>query len=145
MDRSMHVVGGKPWQGHKVSQGAVTICTTGRKQPKGTLAPFFMVPCPVDLLRPGGDTKPLIELVKQIRRQGCRRSDRYFEPGACWRQRERARRHRHTGQASKTRSATPANAGRGNPSCAKPLHTAAVALDELVVKDYDRVQVFRQR
>jgi hypothetical protein len=32
---------------------------------KGPRVPFGLVPCPVDLLRPGGDTKPLIELVRQ--------------------------------------------------------------------------------
>jgi hypothetical protein len=32
-------------------------------------APFFPVPCPVDLLRPNADTKTLIELIKQIERE----------------------------------------------------------------------------
>jgi hypothetical protein len=79
MDRDMHVVGGKPWCGHKATQGGVVWVAAEMsedlydrieavKQHLGldNDTPFFAVPCPVDLLRPGGDTKPLIALVKEI-------------------------------------------------------------------------------
>jgi hypothetical protein len=81
MDRYMHLVGGKPWQGRKVTPGAVVWVAAelsedlyerieAARQHVGVdeSAPFLAVPCPVDLLRPAGDTKALIELVKQIKR-----------------------------------------------------------------------------
>ena len=79
MDRDMHIAGGKPWCERKTTQGAVVWVAAEMsedlwdrieavRQHLGLSidTPFFAVPCPVDLLRPDGDTKPLIELVKTI-------------------------------------------------------------------------------
>jgi len=75
----MHVAGDKPWCGRKVAQGGVVWVAAelsqdlydrigAAKQHLGLSndVPFFAVPCLVDLLRPGGDTKPLIALIKEI-------------------------------------------------------------------------------
>src|SRR5262249_28655316 len=82
MDRWMCVAGNKPWVGRAVTQGAVGWVAAelsedlyerieAAKQHLGldNSAPFFPVPCPVDLLRPNADTNALIELIKQIERE----------------------------------------------------------------------------
>jgi hypothetical protein len=79
MDRDMHIAGGKPWCGRNVTQGAVVWVAAEMsedlydrieavKQHLGldNSVPFFAVPCPVDLLRPGADINPLIDLIKTI-------------------------------------------------------------------------------
>jgi hypothetical protein len=79
MDRDMHIAGGKPWCERKTTRGAVVWVAAEMSEDlydrieavRGHLGlttdtPFFAVPCPVDLLRSDGDTKPLIELVKAI-------------------------------------------------------------------------------
>lgn len=75
LDLAMHVALGWPWRGRETEQGGVLYVAAegghGMKNrvvalrqhlapPPGT--PFGLVPCPVDLLDPKGDTRPLIDL-----------------------------------------------------------------------------------
>jgi AAA domain/Bifunctional DNA primase/polymerase, N-terminal len=79
MDRDMHQAGGKEWCGRKVHQSGVVwvaaelsddlhdrIAAVRQHLDLPINTPFFAVPCLIDLLRPGGDTEPLIALVKEI-------------------------------------------------------------------------------
>ncbi len=80
MDKDFCIAADLPWAGKKVKQGAVVwIAAEGGRGVYKRLAalkrhyqrddvPFFIVPCPVDLLRPNADTKPLIELIQEIER-----------------------------------------------------------------------------
>lgn len=76
LSQCVAVATGQPWCGHKVRQGMVVYVAAegGRGFRKRIEAykkrfgleriPFALVPCPIDLLRPTGDTKALIELVR---------------------------------------------------------------------------------
>lgn len=77
LDVAHHIAGGRPWNGYAVKQGAVVYVAAeggklfGRRlaaleKAHGGKAPIFVVPCPVDLLRPQGDLKPLIEMIAEI-------------------------------------------------------------------------------
>ena len=76
LNQAFAIASGRPWHNAKVRQGLVVYVAAegGRGLRKRIAAyhkrfgvadiPFVTVPCPVDLLRPNGDTKALIELVK---------------------------------------------------------------------------------
>jgi hypothetical protein len=80
MDKDFCIAAGLPWAGKKTKQGAVVwIAAEGGRGVFKRLealkqhyqrddVPFFIVPCPVDLLRPHADTKPLIEMIQGIER-----------------------------------------------------------------------------
>ncbi len=78
LDLAMHVALGWPWRGRETEQGGVLYVAAegghGMKNrvvalrqhlapPPGT--PFGLVPCPVDLLDPAGDTEPLVALARR--------------------------------------------------------------------------------
>ncbi|MGI4795221.1 MAG: AAA family ATPase [Janthinobacterium lividum] len=78
LDLAMHVALGWPWRGRETEQGSVLYVAAegghGMKNrvvalrqhlapPPGT--PFGLVPCPVDLLDPNGDTEPLVALARR--------------------------------------------------------------------------------
>jgi hypothetical protein len=77
LDLAFHVATGRPWNGHKVRQGAVLyIAAEGgpgfhkrvaalRKHYDARGVPFGVAPCPIDLLR-GGDTHKLIDAVREF-------------------------------------------------------------------------------
>jgi KaiC/GvpD/RAD55 family RecA-like ATPase len=77
MSLAYAIAQGRAYGGHKATQGAVVYVAAEagvsaenrvaalRAHFKDAEAPFDLVPCPVDLLRPNGDTKALIELVKE--------------------------------------------------------------------------------
>ena len=77
LDVAFHIATGRPWMGKAVQQGGVVyvaaeagassrnrIEALKRKHAIGDF-PLALVPCPVDLLRQGADTAPLIALVKE--------------------------------------------------------------------------------
>ena len=76
LDMAFHIATGKPWQNRKVSQGAVAyVALEGgrgitkrilalRSHHKADSAPLAVIPCPVDLLRPDGDGKALVALIR---------------------------------------------------------------------------------
>lgn len=78
MDKDFRISIGEPVAGRAVKQGAVVwIAAEGgsgvykrlaalKLHYKRDDAPFFIVPCPVDLRRADADVKPLIALIKQI-------------------------------------------------------------------------------
>lgn len=77
LSQSIAIASGQPWAGCNVHQGLVVYVAAegGRSLKKRIKAykklagvegiPFALVPCPIDLLRPTGDTKAVIELVHQ--------------------------------------------------------------------------------
>lgn len=80
MDIAYHIAAGLPWaEDHKTRQGAVVyVAAEGGKgilkrvralrerHPEAGNVPFYVVPCPVDLLRPDADLKPLVQEIKGI-------------------------------------------------------------------------------
>lgn len=80
LDLALHIALGWTWRGRKVAQGAVlyVAAESGHGFKKRAIAfrqhyelgdrdvPFYLVPCPVNLLDPEADTQPLIELVKAV-------------------------------------------------------------------------------
>jgi hypothetical protein len=80
MDKDFCIAAGLPWAGKPVKQGGVVwVAAEGgrgvykrlealKQHYKRDDVPFFIVPCPVDLLRPNADTKPLIEMIQGIER-----------------------------------------------------------------------------
>ena len=75
LSQAVAIAAGQPWAGHAVSQGLVVyVAAEGgrgiRKRISAHLRhvdksiPLALVPCPIDLLRPAGDTAPLIQLLK---------------------------------------------------------------------------------
>lgn len=81
LDMAYHVATGKPWHGKRTEQGAVVyVAAEGGKGAEARVEalkraygvddfPLALVPCPVDLLHPKADTKPLIELIGQVEAQ----------------------------------------------------------------------------
>lgn len=77
MSQAFAIATGQPWAGCRTTQGLVVYVAAegGRGARKRVLAyrrtlqrdemPFALVPCSVDLLRPNGDTRGLIGLIKQ--------------------------------------------------------------------------------
>jgi hypothetical protein len=77
LDQARCIAAGEPWNGHKVKQGLVVYVAseggTGfhkrieayRREHKLVDLPFSLIPCPVDIHSPNGDTDRLIRLIKQ--------------------------------------------------------------------------------
>ena len=80
LSQAIAIASGQPWAGCDVRKGLVVYVAAegGRSLKKRVRAyqrkagvrgiPFALVPCPVDLLRPNGDTKALIALVAEAER-----------------------------------------------------------------------------
>jgi hypothetical protein len=80
IDMGFHVSTGLSWRGNKVQRGLVVyVAAEGgeliknrivalQKHHPGVEALFALVPCPIDLLRPNGDTQALIDLVRDAER-----------------------------------------------------------------------------
>lgn len=79
VDMAQAVAAGRPFHGHATSQGAVVYVAAeagnsmrqrfaALKQRHGADYPLCLVPCPVDLLRPGGDVQALIALIAEAER-----------------------------------------------------------------------------
>lgn len=77
LDVAFHIASGRPWNGWGTKAGAVVYVAAeggklfGRRlaaleKVHGGKVPLFVVPCPVDLLRPQGDLKPLIGMIAEI-------------------------------------------------------------------------------
>jgi hypothetical protein len=77
LDLALHVAAGMEWRGRRVRQGGVVyvaaeggygisnrVVAFKRRHDLSGKVPFAAVPCSVDLLNPGADTGPLIDLVK---------------------------------------------------------------------------------
>lgn len=81
LDLAFHVATGRPWYGKAVHQGpAIYVAAEGgrmienrfealRRHFKVDDVPLDLVPCPVDLLRPKADTKPLIALIEEAQKE----------------------------------------------------------------------------
>jgi hypothetical protein len=77
MGMAYSIASGTPFAGRKAEKGATLYVAAEaglsaenrvaalRRHHKGDDVPFGLVPCPVDLLRPSGDTQALVELVRQ--------------------------------------------------------------------------------
>jgi hypothetical protein len=77
MDQDFHIAAGMQWAGREVKQGGVVwVAAEGgsgiykrvaalKKHYERDDVPFFIVPCPVNLLNPKADVQPLITLIKQ--------------------------------------------------------------------------------
>lgn len=76
MDQDYHVALGRDWNGRKVKQGVVIwVAAEGGAgvykrvavlHAKYGPAPFYVVPCPVNLLHPDGDSKALVALIQEV-------------------------------------------------------------------------------
>lgn len=81
VDQAFHVATGRPWNGLKVTKGVVVYVAaeaggSARKRIEALkrrhdLEDFdvVLVPCPVDLRSPAGDTKGLVELIREVEAQ----------------------------------------------------------------------------
>lgn len=84
MDIAFHIATGQPWDNKRTTQGPVVyVAAEGGSSARNRIAalkqhystekaPFYLVPCPVDLLRTDADTKPLIEMIAQIAKEQAR-------------------------------------------------------------------------
>ena len=88
LDAAWHIAAGRAWGGRPVQQGLVIyIATEGSKSLFKRLAalrlrhpdigtiPLHVIPCPVDLLRPEADLKPLLALMREIETRSGSRVD----------------------------------------------------------------------
>ena len=83
MDVGFHIAIGRTWDNKRVIQGGVVyVAAEGGKSAQNRVAalkkhyniqdfPFYLVPCPIDLLNPKADTKPLIELIQKAERDAA--------------------------------------------------------------------------